>query len=98
MKYTKFGLKNFKGVKEVAIDVNGNEKPMALVGLNESGKTTILEGVEKIAWHCKHIFAGKGGKLNNERLSKNMMPKPRGAVLQRNDCPLMHTTRGKNRL
>lgn len=47
MKIQKFSLKNFKGIKatdiEVAAGAPGNI--ITLIGLNESGKTTILEGI-----------------------------------------------------
>ncbi len=48
MKYIKFEVKNFKGIRELTIDLSkkpsGNIFP--LVGLNESGKTTILEAID----------------------------------------------------
>jgi len=47
MKYSKFTIKNFKGIQSLEIDLskypNGNIFP--LVGLNESGKTSILEAI-----------------------------------------------------
>lgn len=43
----KFTLKNFKGIEEVHIDLEdrSNCPVLTLIGLNESGKTTILEGI-----------------------------------------------------
>jgi ABC-type Mn2+/Zn2+ transport system ATPase subunit len=43
----KFTLKNFKGIEEVSIDLHdrANSPVITLIGLNESGKTTILEGL-----------------------------------------------------
>ena len=40
-------LTNFKGAKEVSIEIGGkNISPVTtLIGLNESGKTTVLEGI-----------------------------------------------------
>ena len=47
MKYQKFTIKNFKGIQETEVDLskypNGNIFPF--VGLNEAGKTTILEAI-----------------------------------------------------
>ena len=47
MKYTKFTIKNYKGISEIALDLS--KKPdsniFTLVGLNESGKTTLLESI-----------------------------------------------------
>jgi predicted ATP-dependent endonuclease of OLD family len=47
MKYTKFTIKKFKGIDDLTIDLEKypNGKIFPLVGLNESGKTTILEAI-----------------------------------------------------
>ncbi len=47
MKYIEFRIKNFKGIKDLTIDLtkNPNGNVIPLVGLNESGKTTILEAI-----------------------------------------------------
>jgi len=47
MKYTKFIVKKFKGIEELEIDLTKYPvgKIFPLVGLNESGKTTILESL-----------------------------------------------------
>lgn len=44
---TKFTIKNFKGIKEAHIDLGSKTKNsiLTLIGLNESGKTTILEAL-----------------------------------------------------
>ena len=44
MKYSKFVIKNFKGISEVEVDLKDN-RVITLVGLNESGKTTIMESI-----------------------------------------------------
>lgn len=44
MQYKTLEIKNFKGIKEVEIDFSYN-RILTLVGLNESGKTTILEAI-----------------------------------------------------
>jgi hypothetical protein len=43
----KFILRNFKGIEEVEVDLvdRTNCPVLTLIGLNESGKTTILEGI-----------------------------------------------------
>lgn len=58
MKYKSITLENLKGIKKVKIDFTNN-RILTLVGLNESGKTTILEGM--------HLFYKlvKGEKLRN---------------------------------
>lgn len=69
MRYTKFLFENFKGIKRLFIDLSArpNNRIYTFVGLNESGKTTILEaintvmiGYSKIAPHKlipKHLKA-----------------------------------------
>src|SRR5690554_5189679 len=43
MKYTKFKIRNYKAIEELTIDLTSNVIP--LIGLNESGKTTILQAI-----------------------------------------------------
>ena len=47
MKYTKFVIKNFKGIRDTTINLQeiAGASVFALVGLNESGKTTLLEAI-----------------------------------------------------
>jgi predicted ATPase len=45
MKYSKFTIKNYKGISDVVIDFSNN-RILTLVGLNESGKTTILDSIK----------------------------------------------------
>lgn len=47
MKTISVSIENFKGIQKLKIDLNGNPKSnvFCLVGLNESGKTTILEAI-----------------------------------------------------
>ena len=47
MKFTKFTIKNFKGIKNLTLDFTKHPqgKIFPLVGLNESGKTTILDAI-----------------------------------------------------
>ena len=46
MKITAFEIENYKGITHARIDLNGNKGSIyTLVGLNESGKTTILEAI-----------------------------------------------------
>ena len=48
MKFTEFDITNFKGVPKLTIDFNKVPHPniYTLVGLNESGKTSILEAID----------------------------------------------------
>ncbi|MDD1745452.1 MAG: ATP-binding protein, partial [Candidatus Methanoperedens sp.] len=47
MKFTEFKIQNFKGIEDITInlDKSPNANIYTLVGLNESGKTTILEAI-----------------------------------------------------
>ncbi|MCK4354929.1 AAA family ATPase [Candidatus Parcubacteria bacterium] len=47
MKYTKFTIKNYKGIEKIEIDLTKLPKAniFTFVGLNESGKTSILEAI-----------------------------------------------------
>ncbi len=51
MRYLKFRIKNFKGIKNTEIDLQTSTgaNVFALVGLNESGKTTILEAIHSFS-------------------------------------------------
>ena len=66
MIYKKFYFENYKGIKdrlEFEIDANSN-KPYCIVGNNESGKTTILKGVNIISKLCC------GYKLKDSEISE----------------------------
>lgn len=47
MKYHSFTLRNFKGINDTTLKLNAHDTSnvVTLVGLNESGKTTVLEGI-----------------------------------------------------
>ncbi|WP_182178925.1 ATP-dependent nuclease [Methylobacterium radiotolerans] len=47
MKYIRFRIRNFKGIKDTTVSLEGiaGASVFAFVGLNESGKTTILEAI-----------------------------------------------------
>lgn len=48
MRYSKFTIENYKGIQNTSLDLTGRMEPniYCLVGLNESGKTTILEALK----------------------------------------------------
>lgn len=52
MKYTYFEIENFKGIEKIRLDFNFSPKGniYTLVGLNESGKTTILEAINFLTY------------------------------------------------
>jgi ABC-type Na+ transport system ATPase subunit NatA/5S rRNA maturation endonuclease (ribonuclease M5) len=47
MQYVKFRISNYRGIEEAVIDLPGGDgsRVTTLIGLNESGKTTILEAI-----------------------------------------------------
>lgn len=51
MYYTKFQIKNFKGIQDTTIKLSTQTKVgvFSFVGLNESGKTTILEAIHSFS-------------------------------------------------
>lgn len=44
MRYKEFSISNFKGIEKVILDLKNN-RIITLVGLNESGKTTIMQAI-----------------------------------------------------
>lgn len=74
MEYLSFDIINYKGIKELKLDlsIRPNVNVFTVVGLNESGKTTILEainffakGVNKYSAH-KLIPKSKNSNFNDE--------------------------------
>ena len=61
MRYTKFVIKNFKGIHELTIDLSKQPESRiyTFVGLNESGKTTILEAINVFSSDYKEKDAHK---------------------------------------
>jgi ABC-type Na+ transport system ATPase subunit NatA len=51
MKYKQFRIKNFKGIKDATVDLEAiaGASVFAFVGLNESGKTTVLEAIHSFS-------------------------------------------------
>lgn len=57
MKHKSFTIKNFKGVEKVRIDFDAQPRSRVytLVGLNESGKTTILEALNFFTYKTENL-------------------------------------------
>nr|WP_068890374.1 AAA family ATPase [Pedobacter panaciterrae] len=72
MKYKEFKIRNFKGIDDISIDLDSSPDAniYTLVGLNESGKTTILEAINLFNRDDKGLgmldFAGGRIKDYNE--------------------------------
>lgn len=57
MKFTHFHIKNFKGIEDIRLDftVKPKGRVQTLVGLNESGKTTILEALNFLSYKSESL-------------------------------------------
>lgn len=53
MEYTEFSFQNFKGIKEMTLPLIGGVT--TLIGLNESGKTTILEAIFCFSYGAENL-------------------------------------------
>jgi len=76
MRYSKFEIKNFKGIKHILLDLDKEprSKVFTLIGLNESGKTSILEAINffqtDVPVQDRHKFIPKSEKIDfNENVS-----------------------------
>jgi len=52
MRYVRFDIKNFRGITDASVSLEGHpaSRVYTLVGLNESGKTTVLEAINHSAY------------------------------------------------
>jgi hypothetical protein len=68
VQYTHFEIENFKGIKLLRLDLDpaGPGRIHTLVGLNESGKTTILEAID--------LFTGGAEELDPKELAGRIRP------------------------
>lgn len=55
MKYLKFKINNFRGIKSLEIELPETPKIITLIGLNESGKTTILEALNYFKYNPESL-------------------------------------------
>lgn len=59
VQYLKFRIQNFRGITDLTIDLERNPQAsvFAIVGLNESGKTTVLEGISQMGRSPMNLLA-----------------------------------------
>jgi hypothetical protein len=59
MRHTYFEIRNFKGIKHVRLDLDASPRSTVytLIGLNESGKTTVLEAMDSSAYYMEKTLA-----------------------------------------
>ena len=76
MKITKFDIRNFKGISHTTVnladDAPGNV--VTLIGLNESGKTTILEALSHFVTEDKDT-ANLVGTVHQKSTLQDIIPK-----------------------
>ena len=75
MKFTRFHIKNYKGINEAIISLHGNKGSIyTLVGLNESGKTTLLEAINRFRHDIDGIHAIAQKSISTEPIEA-LVPK-----------------------
>lgn len=75
MKFISFRVRNFKGIRDTTIRLNGKRGSIyTLVGLNESGKTTILEAINSFRHDLDGIHAIAQSSISDEPIS-SLVPK-----------------------
>lgn len=57
MRYKYFEIRNFKGIQELRIELSTTPQShvYTLVGLNESGKTTVLEAINHFSYNTETL-------------------------------------------
>jgi hypothetical protein len=76
VRYRYFEIENFKGIRKTRLDLphgNGGPRVYTLVGLNESGKTTVLEAIDRFQ-------AVEEGEISPKQLSGWTPPDPASLV------------------
>jgi ABC-type Na+ transport system ATPase subunit NatA len=84
MRYKSFRIQNFKGIKDTTIDLQGvaGASVFAFVGLNESGKTTILEAIHSFSPDgATKDLLGETGVPFKARVPRHLISDFRGQVL-----------------
>lgn len=77
MRYLKFRIRNFKGIKDTEIDLRTSTgaNVFSLVGLNESGKTTILEAIHSFSPDFRTRTLRRDQSKNDAEAAKERLPR-----------------------
>ena len=76
MKFKAFQIKNYKGINDTTLHLNGNKGSVyTLVGLNESGKTTILEAINNFRHDVDGIHAMAQKSISTDPTIGALVPK-----------------------
>jgi len=88
MRYLKFRISNFKGIKDTEVDLRSSTgaNVFALVGLNESGKTTILEAIHSFSPDFRtrslsRVQQKAGAEAAKERLPRHLLAHFTGEIV-----------------
>jgi hypothetical protein len=88
VRYLKFHICNFKGIKDAEIDLRTRTgaNVFSLVGLNESGKTTILEAIysfspDHIASNMRTVATKTEEDAAKERLPRQLLARFSGEII-----------------
>ncbi len=73
MKFIEFNIKNFKGIKDATVSLEGG-RIFTLVGLNEGGKTTLLEAIHSFSPDADTELV-VGSAANVEEQKKQRVPR-----------------------
>ena len=77
MKFTAFRIQNYKGINDATVSLNGNKGSIyTLVGLNESGKTTILEAINNFRHDVDGVHAIAQRSISTDPIEA-LVPKKR---------------------
>lgn len=86
LRYESFRIRNFKGIKDTTVNLEtvGSASVFAFVGLNESGKTTVLEAIHSFSPDAatSELLGGKEGigVPYNERAPRHLISSFTGDV------------------
>jgi hypothetical protein len=80
MRFVRFEIKNFKGIKSAVLDLSKmpSANVFTLVGLNESGKTTVLEAINNFSPEPEGVAAVYRDVMDTVQL-QDIVPKTRKA-------------------
>ena len=91
MRVRTFRLKNFKGIKSTEIQIT-NGPPgniITLIGLNESGKTTVLEGIANFGLNDPETNS-LVGTIQELQLPDSFVPKSKKGIFAGQILSLIH--------
>lgn len=78
MKYKKFRIRNYKAIKDLTIEL-GNQNLIPIIGLNETGKSSILQAI--FAFDCYNDKQYNGDFINFEYI-KNKFENGQNPIIE----------------